>query len=667
MFNIIILKEIGKVDNLNKILNKEQHTAVTLNKGPVLILAGAGSGKTRVITYKIVNLINSGISAKQILAVTFTNKAANEMKERVSWLLKNKKAGVLVTTFHSLGVKILKDEIRILGYRSRFSIYDKYDSTRLITDIINELKLSQEKYNPDFVSYIISNLKRNKKFQIEDNNLNIIFKKYQKYLKDYNAVDFDDLIILPIEIFKKDNEILKKYQKKWNYILVDEYQDTSINQYEFIKLLAISHKNITVVGDDDQSIYSWRGANIENILRFENDFSPVREVRLEQNYRSKKNILDAANSVIKFNKNRKSKVLWTKENEGEKIKIYEASGEEDEANFVYTIIERLVDSGYLFKDMAVLFRMNSQSRIFEEVFRENEIPYKLIGAIKFFDRPEVRDILGYVRFLANTNDEVSLSRIINNPKRGIGNTTLLSLMEHAKKTNSTLYGTIKDFVRSNILGTRITSYLEDFYNLIEKYREMIFKPKNISNTVQKLVEEIDYKSKLITEIKDLKRINFKLNNISQLIQSISRYENDPDNFEPNLYEYINRISLQTRNDEVNDNDVINMMSIHASKGLEFKVVFLVGVEEGLLPHHKTMIEAENDEEERRLFYVAITRAKEKLFLSYTKQRMKFNEEILIKQSKYLNELPKNIIENIDLANTINCEKKISSLLDKWKN
>ena len=651
----------------NQILNKEQYLAVTTNKGPVLILAGAGSGKTRVITYKIVNLINSGISPKQILAVTFTNKAANEMKGRVSSLLKNKKLGILVTTFHSLGVRILKNEIKTLDYRNQFSIYDQYDSKRLIIDIINELKLSIEKYNPDFISYIISNLKNSKKNQIEDKNIYNIFEKYQKYLKNYNAVDFDDLIILPIEILSKNNDILKKYQKRWKYVLVDEYQDTSKKQYELIKLLAINHKNITVVGDDDQSIYSWRGANIENIIRFEKDFYPVKEIRLEQNYRSKGNILDAANSIIKFNKNRKPKVLWTKENNGEKIKIYEALNEEDEANFIYTIIKSLIDSGFLFKDIAILFRMNSQSRIFEEVFREFELPYKLIGAMKFFDRPEVRDILGYIRFLANTNDEVSLTRIINNPKRGIGNTTLLALMEHTKKTNSTLYGTIKDFVRSKILGTRTTAYLEEFYNLIEKYRELIFKPKNISKTVQKLVEEIDYKGKLITEIKDLKRINYKLNNINQLIQSIFRYENDPDNFDPNLYEYINKISLQTRNDEVNDNNVINMMSIHASKGLEFRVVFVVGIEEGLLPHYKTMLESENDEEERRLFYVAITRAKEKLYLSYTKQRMKFNEEIIIKKSKYLDELPKNIIEQIDLTDSINCDKKINSLLNKWKN
>lgn len=655
------------MENLKNKLNPEQYKAVTSIEKPLLVLAGAGSGKTRVITYKIVNLIKSGISSKSILAVTFTNKAANEMKERVSHLLKNKKSGVLVTTFHSLGLRILKSDIKELGYREKFSIYDDYDSKKLIIDIINELKLSPEKYNPDLLSYIISKIKINYEYKVDDKNIDKIFNLYQEYLKRYNAVDFDDLIKLPIEIFRKNNDILKKYQNKWKYILVDEYQDTSLIQYELIKLLAINHKKITIVGDDDQSIYSWRGANIDNIIKFEKDFHPINEIRLEQNYRSTKNILEAANSVIKFNKNRKIKVLWTNENNGEKIKLYEALNEEDEANFVYTIVKRLLDKGYLPKDIAILFRMNSQSRPFEEVFRENNISYKLIGAMKFFDRPEIRDILSYLRFLANSEDEVSLTRIINNPKRGIGSATLLSLMEHAKNTNSSLYGTIKDFVRSNILGNKTTPYLEDFYKLIEKYRELVFIPKNISKTVQKLFEEIDYKGKIITETKDLKRINYKLNNINQLITSISRYENDPDNFEPNLYEYINKISLQSRNDEVNNDNSINMMSIHASKGLEFKVVFLAGVEDGLLPHYRSIEENEDAEEERRLFYVAITRTKEDLYLSYPKIRMKFNEEINIKKSKYLEELPQNIIDSIDLESTINNDVKINSLLNKWKN
>ncbi|MCK4798395.1 MAG: exodeoxyribonuclease V subunit gamma, partial [Spirochaetes bacterium] len=395
------------------------------------------------------------------------------------------------------------------------------------------------------------------------------------------------------------------------------------------------------------------------------DFYPVKEIRLEQNYRSSANILNAANSVIKYNTNRKSKKLWTSGDDGEPIGIYEAEDEEAEANFILQMIKKLSDEGYSYNDIGILFRMNSQSRPLEEILRENDISYKLIGAMKFFDRPEIRDILGYMRFFSNIDDEISLYRIINNPKRSIGNTTLLALMEHSKETNSPIYSTIKDFVRSDILGKRITPYLEEFKNLVEKYRELIFKPRNIAKTVQALVEEIDYKGKLITELKDRKKIIYRMNNINQLIQSISRYENDPDNFEPNIYEYLQRVSLSTKDDESNDSNSINMMSIHSAKGLEFKVVFIVGVEEGLLPHHKTLMESGNIEEERRLFYVAITRARERLFLSYPKIRIKFNELINKTKSGFIEELPQDILQEINLENELKDRNNFEALLKRW--
>ena len=329
------------------------------------------------------------------------------------------------------------------------------------------------------------------------------------------------------------------------------------------------------------------------------------------------------------------------------------------------MIKKLSDEGYSYNDIGILFRMNSQSRPLEEILRENDISYKLIGAMKFFDRPEIRDILGYMRFFSNIDDEISLYRIINNPKRSIGNTTLLALMEHSKETNSPIYSTIKDFVRSDILGKRITPYLEEFKNLVEKYRELIFKPRNIAKTVQALVEEIDYKGKLITELKDRKKIIYRMNNINQLIQSISRYENDPDNFEPNIYEYLQRVSLSTKDDESNDSNSINMMSIHSAKGLEFKVVFIVGVEEGLLPHHKTLMESGNIEEERRLFYVAITRARERLFLSYPKIRIKFNELINKTKSGFIEELPQDILQEINLENELKDRNNFEALLKRW--
>ncbi|OHD16024.1 MAG: hypothetical protein A2Y34_00345 [Spirochaetes bacterium GWC1_27_15] len=653
--------------DLKNLLNKEQYLSIAKINGASLILAGAGSGKTRVITHKIYYIIQQGIAADKILALTFTNKAAKEMQHRVMDLLKTKKHGPLVTTFHSLGLKILKEQITKIGYKDKFSIYDDKDCQKLLKDILQELKIPEDKYDIYSLGFKISLIKMNLQDKIVDQELKQIYLKYQEHLKFYNAVDFDDLIKLPIEILKTHPEILEKYQKKWKYILVDEYQDTSLMQYELMKLLAINHKNISVVGDDDQSIYSWRGANSLNISNFEKDFYPVYEVRLEQNYRSTGNILKAANSIIKFNSNRKSKNLWTNISDGDKIGYYEAKDEEDEANFILTMVERLKNLGYKYKDFGILFRMNSQSRPFEEKFRECNIPYKVVGAMRFFERPEIRDIISYIRFLANTDDEVALHRIINNPKRGIGVTTIHSMMEFSKENNCSLYLTIKNFVSSGFLGNKITPYLEDFYKLIEKYRELIFKPKNISRTVQLLVEEIDYKGKLISEIKDLKRIGHRMNNINQLIQSISRYEKNPDNFDPNVYDYLQRVSMSTREEEKFDDNEISMMSIHSAKGLEFKVIFVVGVEDGLIPHFKTVEETGNQEEERRLFYVAVTRAREKLFLTYPKIRVKFNDIINKQKSAFIDEIPSDIIEGVNTEEKFAEANTLQTLLQKWNN
>jgi DNA helicase II / ATP-dependent DNA helicase PcrA len=655
------------MDDLLRLLNNEQYLSVSKTDGPSLILAGAGSGKTRVITYKIIHLIDKGIPADHILALTFTNKAAAEMKERVGQLRGKSKKKPLLTTFHSLGLKILKEQITNLGYKSKFSIYDERDCQKLLKDIVNELRLPEDEYDLYALTFKISLIKMNLQSKIEDVNLKNIFLKYQEYLKLYNACDFDDLIKLPIDLFLKYPDILEKYQKKWKYILVDEYQDTSLMQYQFMKMLACEHKNISVVGDDDQSIYSWRGANSNNLTMFERDFYPVYEVRLEQNYRSTGNILKAANSIIKFNSNRKSKQLWTKGEDGDKICFYEASDEESEADYVLTMINRLKGEGYNYSDFGILFRMNSQSRPIEEKLRENNIPYKLIGSMKFFDRPEIRDILSYMRFIANTDDEVALHRIINNPKRGIGNTTIHEIMEFSKINNCSLYLTLKNFVESKILGTKMTPYIEDFYNLIEKYRDLIFKPKHIARTVTSLVDEIDYKGKLICEMKDLKKVGYRMNNINQLVQSISRYENDPDNFEPNIFDYLQRISLanQDNNDKKDKEDQVNMMSIHSAKGLEFKVIFVVGVEEGLLPHFKTVEESGTEEEERRLFYVAVTRAREKLFLTYPKTRMKFNETMHKEISSFVKEIPDDVLDFIDLEEELGKKDSFAELLKKW--
>lgn len=652
---------------LSRILNPEQYQAVIETDGPLLILAGAGSGKTRVITHKIQYLINIGIPPSSILAVTFTNKAAREMADRVKKLVGKQKKGMTITTFHSLGLQILEKEITKLGYRHKFSIYDDSDCTKLLKDIIHELKLPEDVYDPYEISFKMGILKMNLRsggFD-DDHNIEKIYELYQKYLVTYNALDFNDLIKLPIELFEKHPDVLEKYQSKWKYILVDEYQDTSLMQYKIMKMLAIKHKNISIVGDDDQSIYSWRGANSSNISLFEKDFSPIKEIKLEQNYRSTGNILTAANSIIGNNSGRRSKNLWTSGDTGDKIFFYEAKDDEDEADYVLTYINRLRNMGYKNSDFGILFRMNSQSRPIEERLRDNNIPYKVIGATKFFERPEIRDILSYMRFLANLEDEVSLNRIINTPKRGIGSSTVLSLLEHAKNTNSSMYCTIKDFVRLGILGNKVTPYIEDFYNLIEKYRELIFKPKNIANTVMKLVEEIDYKGKLLTEIKNPKSVQYKMRNISQLVQSISNYEKNPDNMNPNIFEYLQRISLNNRDDDNEDVDEVCLLSIHSAKGLEYKVVFVVGVEEGLIPHDKTLEETGTNEEERRLFYVAVTRAREKLYLSYPKERMKYNEVLKRDLSSFMKEIPDSLIDKLDIEKDLSKQNDLELLLQKW--
>lgn len=651
-------------EKLKAILNNEQFLSVTKIDGPSLILAGAGSGKTRVITHKIAYLIDCGVAPSNILAVTFTNKAAREMKERVTKLVGRKNKNVMISTFHSLGLKILEKEITQLGYKNKFSIYDDKDCHKLLKEIVQELKLPEDEFDVYDLSFKISHIKMNMQSNIKDETIRTIFKKYQEYLKIYNALDFDDLIKLPLDLFQRFPETLERYQNKWKFMLVDEYQDTSLMQYRMMKLLAIKHRNISVVGDDDQSIYSWRGANSSNITLFERDFYPIYEVKLEQNYRSTGTILQAANSIIKTNTGRRDKNLWTSGKMGDKIGFFEADDEEAEAEFVSMYIKRMLEEGYKYSDIGILFRMNSQSRPLEEAFRDRNIPYKIIGASNFFDRPEIRDILSYMRFLANLEDEVSMMRIINTPKRGIGNSTMLAIMEHAKETESSIYSTIKDFVNIGILGSRTTSYLEDFYNLIEKFRERIFKPKRISKTVHELVEAIDYKGKLVSELKNLKKISYRMNNINQLCQSISRYEHDPDNFNPNIYEYLNRVSLNTKDDDSGD-DQVNILSIHASKGLEYKVVFVIGAEEGLMPHFKTVEETGCEQEERRLFYVAVTRAQEKLFMSYPTVRMKFNETLHRSPSPFIDEIPEELLDEIDLEEKLGEKDSLSALLQKW--
>ncbi|MBP5706998.1 MAG: UvrD-helicase domain-containing protein, partial [Spirochaetales bacterium] len=486
----------------------------------------------------------------------------------------------------------------------------------------------------------------------------------QHNLKLHNAVDFDDLIKLPLEIFQKNPDILQKYQRKWDYILVDEYQDTSLMQYRFMKALAEKHRNISVVGDDDQSIYSWRGAVGDIFALFERDFAPVYEVRLEQNYRSTGNILAAANAIIKNNAIRKDKVLWTSGEAGEKITYYEASDEDDEALFVRNGILEYKNKGCKLSDIGILFRQNFQSRPLEEAMREYNLPYKIIGSMKFFDREEIRDMMAYLRFLANQDDEVAFIRIINNPKRGIGNMTLQSIMEFARQSGSSLYSSLKYYIDNNVMP-KATPYLEDFYNLIEKYKSKVFKPKNIARTVRELVAEIDYQSKLLADLKVLSKVSMRMNNINQLSESISRYENDPDNFDPNLYDYLQKIMLAQKDDGDDESNQINMMTIHASKGLEFKVVFIVGLEDGLIPSSRAVEDTGSDAEERRLFYVAVTRAQKKLFLSYPASRGRFGVVTQSEPSPFISEIPEDLLITEEEEES-DPNEKLAALLKSWE-
>ena len=650
--------------DLKKLLNNEQYLSVTHKDGPSVILAGAGSGKTRVITYKIAYLISQGVAPDRILAVTFTNKAAKEMNERVAALLPKMKDKPFISTFHSLGLEILKHDIATVGYGNKFSIYDDKDCMKIIKDILLELRLPEDDYDPYQTVSKMSLLKMNLGSGFDDPNYDAIFQKYQYNLKLHNAVDFDDLIKLPLEIFQRNPDILRKYQKKWDYILVDEYQDTSLMQYRFMKCLAEQHRNISVVGDDDQSIYSWRGAVGDIFALFEKDFAPVYEVRLEQNYRSTGNILAAANAIIKNNVIRKDKVLWTSGEAGEKITYYEASDEDDEALFVRNGILEYKNKGYKLSDVGILFRQNFQSRPLEEAMREYNLPYKIIGSMKFFDREEIRDIMAYLRFLANQDDEVAFIRIINNPKRGIGNVTLQSIMEFAREANCSLYSGLKYYIDNNVLP-KATPYLEDFYNLIEKYKSRVFKPKNIARTVRELVAEIDYQSKLLADLKVLSKVSMRMNNINQLSESIARYENDPDNFDPNLYDYLQKIMLAQKDDGDDESNQINMMTIHASKGLEFKVVFIVGLEDGLIPSSRAVEDTGSDAEERRLFYVAVTRAREKLFLSYPASRGRFGVVTQSEPSPFISEIPEELLITEEEEET-DPDEKLASLLKKWE-
>jgi DNA helicase-2/ATP-dependent DNA helicase PcrA len=654
--------------NLTAELNEPQIKAVKTIEGPVLIIAGAGSGKTRVITYRIAHMLEKGIPQNAILALTFTNKAAREMELRVKQLTGKKLQSLTLSTFHSFGLKILREEAEILGYRRNFSIYDETDKMSLIKESLRECRMNTVKADLYGLSQLFSKIKTGIVQWTDDVNMKPVYEEYESAKRIYNAVDFDDLLTIPLDLLLVNEEVRKKYQKRYKYIMVDEFQDTSVIQYRLMKLLTTGeNSNICVVGDDDQSIYSWRGANYENILFFERDFPSRIEIKLEQNYRSTTTILDAANGVISHNTDRKAKKLWSPKEGGKPVELYSPENETGEANFIAGQIRHLmVMEGFKYHDFGVLTRTNSLSRNIEEAFLSENVPYRVSGGTSFFQRKEIKDIISYLRIIANQDDDVSLLRIINTPRRGIGKTTIAVLSDIARKNHFSIWASLMRLNYARSQGQQglfndkaAATELEDFAALIENFRTLMLEKqieedeKNkwlLSSCVRKLVDKINYWGYLVLEHgKDEKKARWKYANIEYFIRMIENWESDPDNLDAGLYPWLNRISLITRDDGEDDNEgKVNLSTIHAAKGLEFPVVFIAGAEKGLMPHEKSINEDEDDagsiEEERRLFYVAITRAREKLYITSCQRRRHLQNTIDCEPSPFLDEIPKELIK-----------------------
>ncbi len=616
-------------------LNEEQLDAVKTTDGPLLVLAGAGSGKTKVLTTRIAYLIESGVEPYNILAITFTNKAAKEMKERVFKLVGEVK-DIQISTFHSFGLYIIKRHYNLLGYERNFTILDGDDSLVLVKNIVKEMGLNTDDYNPKAIRNKISGAKNELVYPEEyekyagtdfEEIVCKVYKKYEERLKNNNSVDFDDLLILPIKLFSVYKDILKMYQERFKYILVDEYQDTNRVQYILVNMLAARYKNICVVGDNDQAIYSWRGSDYRNILNFEKDYPDLKSVMLEENYRSTGNILKAANEVIKNNKIRKDKNLWTKHEEGSKIRYHRASDEKDEASYVVKEIKDLLYDGVRREDIAVLYRTNAQSRNIEEAMLRENIPYKVIGSFYFYNRKEIKDLISYLKLIYNKNDDISLVRIINVPKRGIGDKTISNLSDKSFKLNKCIYDVIE------------TGKEQEFKKIIEELKE-----NSKDATLTELVDLILDKTGIRKELESEKTVDaeIRLSNLEEFKSITRTYEENSDS--PTLEEFLEEISLVAdMNEHKNETNVVTLMTVHAAKGLEFDYVFVIGMEEGLFPHLNSM-ETEDLEEERRLCYVAITRAKKKLWLINAKSRMIYGKHDNYFPSRFISEIPDEYLE-----------------------
>ena len=654
-------------------LNKDQLSAVTRVEGPLLILAGAGSGKTRVITYRIAHMIEDlKISPYSILAITFTNKAAKEMKERVNALIGDRAKDMWISTFHSLCVRILRRDIERIGYNKSFVIYDTQDQLSLIKECIKECGLREDSFKPSSVLSAISGAKDKllnpKAFEARYFNdfrlskISKVYDLYQRKLKSNNALDFDDLIFKTVELLKTDEFVRDFYQRKFQYVMVDEYQDTNHAQYVLINLLSEMHKNLCVVGDDDQSIYGWRGADIANILDFEKDYKDAFVVKLEQNYRSTEVILVGANSVIKRNLGRKNKKLGTQLKEGEKIKLHKAYDEKDEANFIAREIKkRQEEEDRNLRDFALLYRTNAQSRALEEALIKHSISYKIFGSLKFYDRKEIKDIMAYLRLIQNPLDDLALKRVINVPKRGIGIKTIEKIEERALITGESLFGILQD-VSNFDLSTRVKTTLNKFVMMINSFMDM----KDIlslTEFIDKVIENTKYVDELKAEDSD--EANSRIENIEELKSVVMEFMATSE--EKNLEEFLASVSLISDLDSLNqDDDYVTLMTLHSSKGLEFPVVFLTGVEDGIFPSSRALIEENQLEEERRLCYVGMTRAKQVLYITYANERTLYGRRNHSIPSRFIAEIDESLFEENTKIEKIKHQSLYERYKDKYK-
>ncbi len=653
--------------NLRALLNKQQAEAAETLEGPLLIIAGAGSGKTRMITYRIAKMLESGIDEKNILALTFTNKAAKEMSDRIRELTKKKLKDLTTTTFHSFGLILLKKYIHHLGYHNNFSLYDANDNQALIKNCIISLGYQIPDYNIYSLAALFSDVKTGRKtFNEEESAVKEIYNEWLLSQKAYNVVDFDDLILLPIRIFEKKPFVLEEVQERYRYILVDEFQDTSLLQYKMVSMIAGKYRNIAVVGDDDQSIYSWRGANYENIRMFERDFPERKEFKLEQNYRSSGVILNAANAVIKHNTERKEKVLWTESAEGAEISIRHHDSGDDEATFIAEDIKRKVRDGERFSSFGILVRTNSLITQLENTLLESSIPHKISGGQSFYDRREIRDMLCYLKVLTNEKDDVSLLRIINTPRRGIGRTTIEKIREYADSNYKSLAESIKDLLLTDKIQDRTKKALLSFMNLLESWRHI----DNISSLVDKITQDIAYRNMLMEEYPESpKTVEYKMTGIRILSDRIRKYiERNPD---ATLSDYINLTAL-VNEEEDGTEEKVSLMTMHASKGLEFNIVYIAGMDDDIIPSKRSLEEnPDNIYEERRLFYVAITRARKELIINTAKTRVNSMGEVKVSlPSRFLEEIPTDLLMNEKKMKEESMKNNLNSLrnlLKKYSN